>query len=587
MPKPNSPTAFTDHVSTVSAASTNANNTLWYNALTNYVLYTDVADTITVTHTFNAGANFANGTFDFSGGTVANLTTASPTFTGTVTAAAIAMSGALSGATTGAFSSNVTVGGTLGVTGAVGAGGDITVTRAGQDAKLNLISTGGSGRSYTITSATDGGLYINDNSASQSRWLWSQAGHFLAVTDNAYDIGATGTSRPRDLFVGRNVAIAGTATVGGTLGVTGTTTLAALSATTGSFSSVVGAARGSFAGSSGGTSDILVAGITGVTNGLQVITDASNNIAARFIDKNGVTQWTVGGTGVTLGSTLSVTGNVTFGADIIFAASTNLGSSGARFGSAFGASLNLSGTLTGAAITGTTISASTAFVGGSNAASSGIVRIANNTSITSRNAANSGDVALLSVDASDVIQIAAGGAPTNFTGAVSMGTTLTVTTGTTSVLNVATGTGAAGRIYKTATNGVLVRSTTGSLTDFALLDPAGNAILTVATGSVNVRVEGTITTPSSINGDTLTAVTSATITGVGGSAALTLTNGNLVVSNGAATVSSTVTVSGNASGNLILPHRTAPGTPTDGAIWTTSSGMFVRINGVTKTVTLT
>lgn len=35
------------------------------------------------------------------------------------------------------------------------------------------------------------------------------------------------------------------------------------------------------------------------------------------------------------------------------------------------------------------------------------------------------------------------------------------------------------------------------------------------------------------------------------------------------------------------PHGVAPTSPTNGDIWTTTSGMFVRINGVTKTVTLT
>jgi len=36
-----------------------------------------------------------------------------------------------------------------------------------------------------------------------------------------------------------------------------------------------------------------------------------------------------------------------------------------------------------------------------------------------------------------------------------------------------------------------------------------------------------------------------------------------------------------------LPHGAAPSSPGDGDVWTTTSGLFVRINGVTKTVTLT
>ena len=39
--------------------------------------------------------------------------------------------------------------------------------------------------------------------------------------------------------------------------------------------------------------------------------------------------------------------------------------------------------------------------------------------------------------------------------------------------------------------------------------------------------------------------------------------------------------------SLRIPHGSAPTSPTNGDLWTTTSGMFVRINGVTKTVTLT
>jgi hypothetical protein len=39
--------------------------------------------------------------------------------------------------------------------------------------------------------------------------------------------------------------------------------------------------------------------------------------------------------------------------------------------------------------------------------------------------------------------------------------------------------------------------------------------------------------------------------------------------------------------SCILPHGAAPSTPTNGSMWTTTAGLYVRINGVTKTVTLT
>jgi len=42
-----------------------------------------------------------------------------------------------------------------------------------------------------------------------------------------------------------------------------------------------------------------------------------------------------------------------------------------------------------------------------------------------------------------------------------------------------------------------------------------------------------------------------------------------------------------AKAGLRIPHGAAPTTPTDGDMWSTNSGLFIRIYGVTKTVTLT
>jgi hypothetical protein len=56
----------------------------------------------------------------------------------------------------------------------------------------------------------------------------------LLFVDATYDIGKAGATRPRDLFLSRN------ATVGNTLTVVGTSTLAAVGATTGTFSSTLG-----------------------------------------------------------------------------------------------------------------------------------------------------------------------------------------------------------------------------------------------------------------------------------------------------------------------------------------------------------
>lgn len=45
--------------------------------------------------------------------------------------------------------------------------------------------------------------------------------------------------------------------------------------------------------------------------------------------------------------------------------------------------------------------------------------------------------------------------------------------------------------------------------------------------------------------------------------------------------------SATTAAGLNLPHGAAPTSPANGDMWTTTAGLFVRINGVTKTVTLT
>lgn len=39
--------------------------------------------------------------------------------------------------------------------------------------------------------------------------------------------------------------------------------------------------------------------------------------------------------------------------------------------------------------------------------------------------------------------------------------------------------------------------------------------------------------------------------------------------------------------SLNIPHGVAPTSPVDGDVWSTTAGLFIRVNGVTKTVTLT
>jgi hypothetical protein len=64
---------------------------------------------------------------------------------------------------------------------------------------------------------------------------------------------------------------------------------------------------------------------------------------------------------------------------------------------------------------------------------------------------------------------------------------------------------------------------------------------------------------------------------------------NSSVTGGGVSTDGLVTTGTSAAGGagLNVPHGVAPTSPNNGDIWTTTAGMFVRINGVTKTVTLT
>lgn len=55
----------------------------------------------------------------------------------------------------------------------------------------------------------------------------------------------------------------------------------------------------------------------------------------------------------------------------------------------------------------------------------------------------------------------------------------------------------------------------------------------------------------------------------------------------ASTSNLTVAASTTAVSSLNIPHGAAPTSPVNGDVWSTTAGLFIRINGVTKTVTLT
>jgi hypothetical protein len=85
-----------------------------------------------------------------------------------------------------------------------------------------LSQAGGTGTQRSIRIGGSGGININFQTNGSDRWTISSSGHLIGGADNSYDIGASGATRPRDLFLGRNLAVAGTADIGGQVNTAGT-----------------------------------------------------------------------------------------------------------------------------------------------------------------------------------------------------------------------------------------------------------------------------------------------------------------------------------------------------------------------------
>ncbi len=102
------------------------------------------------------------------------------------------------------------------------------------------------------------------------------------------------------------------------------------------------------------------------------------------------------------------------------------------------------------------------------------------------------------------------------------------------------GTDVAGKIYLSAEYGVTVRGKTGSAFDSAILANNGAYVFRNPVGTNTAEFVGIL----------LSAPSEAAFAG------------------------------------FRVPHGTAPSSPVNGDIWTTTAGFFIRINGVTRTVTV-
>ena len=75
--------------------------------------------------------------------------------------------------------------------------------------------TSGAARSIVIGSSDAGGTSVYFQTAGSIRWRVDSAGHFLANADNLYDIGASGATRPRNLYLGGSLTLGGNITSSG------------------------------------------------------------------------------------------------------------------------------------------------------------------------------------------------------------------------------------------------------------------------------------------------------------------------------------------------------------------------------------
>jgi len=163
---------------------------------------------------------------------------------------------------------------------------------------LNTLSDG------TITVAPLGGNIAIVGTANQVIVTGNAATHQLVL-------GLAGSvSFPGSVTVGTTLAVTGNATVGGTLGVTGATTLAALSATSGTFSTTLGvtgtttlaavnATNGTFSGTLGVTGATTIAALSATSGTFSSSLGVTGLTTLAALTQTGTTLINASGAGVT------------------------------------------------------------------------------------------------------------------------------------------------------------------------------------------------------------------------------------------------------------------------------------------------
>ena len=280
----------------------NGNVLQWQTSSSNFVCASIAAASQPFDDSMNLLGNHSDATkllrLDVSGiATATTRTWTVPNVSGTVlisgasqaaTLAAITASGLVT-ANGGVAATTITASSTLSVTGTTAFNGVTYAWPGSQGAAGTFAKNDGSG---------------NISWGTQSAALPSPISQDVLLVDATYDIGKSGATRPRDGFFSRNVDI------GGTLGVTGASTIAALSATSGTFSTTLGVTGAStlaaMSATSGSFSSIVtITGnltLSGTGNAVGTITSGIWNAGA--VTSSGA----IGGTAGTFSTTLGVTG---------------------------------------------------------------------------------------------------------------------------------------------------------------------------------------------------------------------------------------------------------------------------------------
>lgn len=110
----------------------------------------------------------------------------------------------------------------------LGGGGSFTISTGSTGNDLLRLNNVGGGKAWYLGSLTDGSFSIYDATAAAHRWRFDTNGHFVAATDNVYDIGRSLATRPRAIYTS-GLSYFGKPTAGGNtqqinIGHNGTTT---------------------------------------------------------------------------------------------------------------------------------------------------------------------------------------------------------------------------------------------------------------------------------------------------------------------------------------------------------------------------